>query len=154
MITALRDHHAAIHYEPSRDVVTIQFGSAPEQLHAGAILDDVFVAFDAQALGSPAVVRLATPFWGRGHAWTSAVEEIVTPVVLAAARGLVDDESSRTCVVRIDSREFVGLADRRIAYHRAVCRRAGAEPPLALPPGQPRGRRQHHVSSEKFRANE
>ena len=154
MTAALRDQHAAIRYEPSRDVVTIQFGSTPEQFHAGAIMDDVFVAFDAEALGSPAVVRLATPFWGRGQVWTSAVEEIVTPGVLAAARALVNADSSRTRVVKLDDREFSRLADRRVAYHRALCRRAHAEPPSVPAPSRRTGRRRNVLSDQKFQENE
>ena len=129
MTAAVRDQDAAIRYEASRDVVTIQFGPAPEELHAGSVLNDVFAAFDATALGKPAVVRVATPFWGRDAAWLSALTELVTPRVLAAARDLVAAAHSATRVVSIDRWRELLLANQRAAYHRALCLRAQAEPP-------------------------
>jgi hypothetical protein len=121
--------NVAVRYEPFRDVLTVQFGSEAEQVHAGVVIDDVFAAFDAERLGEPIVVRIATPFWGRDPAWLTAVERLVGERTLALGRELAEEETSEVRWISMDAAEASMHAQDRAAYHRTICQRAAVEPP-------------------------
>lgn len=119
----------AVRYEPYRDVLIVQFDPDAEQVHTGVVIDDVFAAFDAEHLGDPVVVRIATPFWGRNPEWLTVVERLVGGRVLSLGRELAKEETSEIRWISIDPSEASMYAEDRAAYHRAICQRAAVEPP-------------------------
>lgn len=121
----------ALRYQPHRDVLIVQFASDAEELHAGAVMDDVFVGFDAKRLGTPVVVRIATPFWGRDGGWLTLVEQLVGEHVLQRGRELTERRTPEIETMSIDPTQLDRHRQEREAYHRALCDRARVAPPAS-----------------------
>jgi hypothetical protein len=120
-----------VRYDAGGDTLTVQFASTSVEFHTGAVFDDVFVAFDSDDLGSPAVVRIASPFWGRHDAWTTSVRQLITSSVFEAGHRLAQEPRQEAVRLPLDAAEVELHRSQRRAFHQALCRRLGVSPPAA-----------------------